>query len=279
VWVSLDFFDVLGAPIVAGRTFRADDIDRGAETVIVNTAFVRDVLDGRSPIGLRIRELPDGSAPALGSWLEIVGIAPDLGVLSGDVAATTMAAFYRPAPPGAVRPAQAIVRGGRDPAAAAARLHATAAAVDPGLRLHHVGRMSDGDPTLWSEFEFLYRLLTLVSVVALVLSLAGIHAAMSFAVAKRAREIGIRVALGADAARVVRATFLRPLVQVATGVALGSVLAGALAFAISGALSAVGAVLVAAYALAMLGVCLLSSVAPVRRALRVDPSEALRAEV
>ena len=119
----------------------------------------------------------------------------------------------------------------------------------------------------------------LVSVVAVVLSLAGIYSVMSFTVARRTREIGIRVALGASAPRVVASIFARPLTQVGVGVAAGGVLAGFLLLGMTGGKpSLAGSSLLAVYAALMLGVCLLACIAPTRRALRVQPTEALRIE-
>ena len=211
-----------------------------------------------------------------GPWLEIVGVAPDLGVIGDDL--TQTAGYYRPAAPGTVQPSHVVVHARGDTAQVASRLHAIAAAADPALRLHSIARISDGDPTEWLEFDFLFKLLALVSSIALLLSLAGIYSAMSLAVSRRTREIGIRVALGANVASVASATFGRTFAHVGLGVVLGAGLTGALAWAVTGGLSVAGALLVAGYAALMLAVCLLSSIAPVRRALRVDPTEALRAE-
>ena len=275
--VAVNWFDVLDTPMLAGRTFTHADLDPQARTIIVNASFVRTVLGGRNAVGLRLRELPNNPDDnRVGPWLEIVGVAPDLGVISGDPSQT--AGYYRPAPPGAAQLNHLVVHIAGDQAPVAARVHAHAAAVDPMLRLHAMGSLGAGEPTNWLEFEFLFKLLSVVSAIALLLSLAGIYAAMSFAVSRRRREIGIRVALGAGAARVASATFSRPLVQVGLGVLLGAALTAALTVAISGGLSAAAASGVAAYALLMLCVCLLPSIAPLRRALRVDPTEALRAE-
>jgi putative ABC transport system permease protein len=275
--VSVDYFDVLGAPVRTGRAFTTGDLDPQTRTVIVNASFVRDVLSGRHAIGLRMRELssdPDDDVP--GPWLEIVGVAPDLGMIGSDL--TQTAGYYRPAAPGSVQPSHVVVHVRGDTASVAARMHAIAAAVDPALRLHSVARISDGDPTEWLEFDFLFKLLALVSSIALLLSLAGIYAAMSLAVSRRTREIGIRVALGANVARVASATFGRTVAHVGLGVVLGAGLTGALAWTVTGGLSVSGAFLVAGYAALMLAVCLLSSITPLRRALRIDPTEALRAE-
>jgi hypothetical protein len=269
---------VLGARVRSGRAFHSGDLTDTAQTVIVNESFVTRMLAGRNAIGARFRELPaqPGGTPA-GPWLVIVGIVPDLGVIAGGEPGAT-AAYYMPARPGAGPLNQVIVHVRGDLAPVAARLHAIAATVDPTLRLHSVAPMSEGDPTMWLEFDFLFKLLLLVSGIALLLSLAGIYAALSFAVSRRTREIGIRVAMGASALRVTTAIFSKPLIQVGGGVLVGAGLTAALAVAVTGGVTMAGVALLAAYAALMLGVCLTPSITPVRRALRVDATEALRAE-
>jgi ABC-type antimicrobial peptide transport system permease subunit len=109
--------------------------------------------------------------------------------------------------------------------------------------------------------------------------LAGIYAVMAFTVARRTREIGIRVALGASQRRVLASIFRRPLTQVALGVLAGTFVTGLLAYGLNGmAVSPRGAAMVAAYAVLMLAVCLMACIVPTRRALAVEPTEALRAD-
>jgi putative ABC transport system permease protein len=122
-----------------------------------------------------------------------------------------------------------------------------------------------------------------MTAVALLLSLAGIYAVMSFLVARRTREIGVRVALGASRMAVVSAIFRRPLIQVGLGILAGAALIAVgrstLATQLPGmtdGLSLSGAAIILAYATVMLGVCLLSCVVPTRRALGVEPTIALR---
>jgi ABC-type antimicrobial peptide transport system permease subunit len=119
-----------------------------------------------------------------------------------------------------------------------------------------------------------------LTALALLLSLAGIYAVLSFTVARRTREIGVRVALGARPRRVVTAIFRRPLTQVALGVVTGGLVVGMMAFGLSqhGGLSIVEVVMLVAYVTLMFGVCMLACAVPTWRALRVEPTVALRSE-
>jgi ABC-type antimicrobial peptide transport system permease subunit len=119
----------------------------------------------------------------------------------------------------------------------------------------------------------------LVSFIVLLLSATGIHSLMSFTVARRTREIGVRVALGASPLRLVADIFRRPLIQVGLGVLAGGALVGVAAVQLSGGgLSLAQVALLPAYAMLMLAVCLLACIVPTRRALRLEPMDALRTE-
>jgi putative ABC transport system permease protein len=273
--VAPDYFAVVGVPVLRGRGFHAGDLQPGARTVVVNESFVQRVLGGRNPIGRHLRHLPrprrDGSAPADEPWYEIVGVVPDLGM------GVEPEGFYRPIAAGAAAPLYMAVHVRGDPQALAPRLRTLATVVDPTLQLHQLMPLDQVNEDRFLAFWF--WLIVLVSVVALLLSLAGIYAVMSFTVSRRTREIGIRVALGADARRLVGAIFRRPLTQVGIGILVGGVLVALLpAIVEMETMSAKGTALVVAYAVFMMGVCLLACVVPTRRALRVQPMEALRAE-
>jgi ABC-type antimicrobial peptide transport system permease subunit len=152
-------------------------------------------------------------------------------------------------------------------------------AVDPTLRLYDVRPLGDVNQSEQQFLTFWFRILLGVCAVALTLSLAGIYAVMSFTVARRTREIGIRVALGAAPWRVVLSVLRRPVAQVAAGIGAGATLIGSLLMAGTGGALSVGQVAaILAYAAAMLAVCLLACIVPTRRALRVQPTEALRAD-
>jgi putative ABC transport system permease protein len=283
--VDVDYFDVLGVPLRSGRGFQTAETDTTQRVVIVNQSFVDNVLGGRNPIGRRVRYVyfeeqdtrySDDDEP--GPWYEVVGVAPDLGMAKpgGD---PKFAGIYHPlSPQAATVPLHMAIQLRGDPQAFAPRLRAIAAAVDPALRLDAIvptAALSAGELQF---LDFWFRLSLLVSVIAMVLSLAGIYAVMSFTVARRTREIGIRVALGADPRRLVASIFRRPLTQVGVGLLTGGVLILVLPATMGGRVSAEVARVVAADVALMAAVCLLACVAPTRRALRVEPTEALRAD-
>jgi ABC-type antimicrobial peptide transport system permease subunit len=164
------------------------------------------------------------------------------------------------------------------------QVRAIAADVDPTIRLGEWQRLDHVlEDVLW--FIGLWMKITaLMTAVALLLSLSGIYSVMSFVVARRTREIGVRVALGASRGRVVTAIFRRPLIQVGLGVIGGGALIAIAATietempGLSGDVSIGQLAIVVAYAIFMLGVCLLACVVPTRRALGVEPTIALRTE-
>jgi ABC-type antimicrobial peptide transport system permease subunit len=174
------------------------------------------------------------------------------------------------------------VRG--DPMTLGPQLREIAAAVDPTLRLSELQRVDEVTNGILWVIRLWLRVTIIMTAVALLLSLSGIYAVLSYIVARRTREIGVRVALGANPRRVIGAIFRRPLTQVGFGVIAGAALIG-LAGSIetempglSGDLSLGQLAILLAYATLMLGVCLLACVVPTRRALRVEPTIALRTD-
>jgi predicted permease len=307
--VAPGYFDAVDAPVLSGRGFRMSDapdhleepgsLDARGGVVIVNQSFVRLVLGGRNPIGRRIQyvELEEWDAPRPpsanpGPWYEIVGVVRDLGMAVGSDAGTNnpesdkqaaggdpkVAGIYHPVVPGGVYPAHMAVHVSGDPAAFGPRLRAIATAIDPTLRLYDVTPLSDVTASELQFLSFWFRLLLGVATLALVLSLAGIYAVMSFTVSRRTREIGIRIALGADRRRVVTTILKRPIRQVALGVVAGTGIVAFMTSAATGALSAREITLVVSYAAVMMLVCLAACIVPTRRAFRIEPTEALRQE-
>ncbi|CAA9307246.1 MAG: hypothetical protein AVDCRST_MAG68-955 [uncultured Gemmatimonadetes bacterium] len=278
--IEPDYFEVLGRRVLSGRGFYAGDVQSGARVVIVNERFVDVVLGGKNPVGRRVRYLAGEGAASEDEarpWYEIVGVAPDLGMTSG----YGVGGLYHPVPADGVHADYLLVRVRGEPAEFAPALQRLAASVDPTLRLHDILPLDQVEASELEFYAFWIRITALLTLVVLVLSWAGIYAVMSFTVARRTREIGIRVAMGADARRVVLAIFRRPLTQVALGVATGAAVILILRTGLSdpGQEPSFGGVAaLVGYAAVMFGVCLLACIVPTRRALGIEPTEALRVE-
>ena len=248
-------------------------------------------MPGRNLIGHRVRlssgQTPDSNMAQL-PWYEIVGVVKELG-MSHAIERKEPAGVYLPFVPGSQSALSVIVQTQGDPLSIAPRVRELATAVDPALRVDQMTRIDQvTSPDLWF-FGLWVRVIIGLTAVALLLSLAGIYAVLSYIVARRTREIGVRVALGASARRVITSIFKRPLTQVTVGVIAGTVLIAVAAIAIQHTREFAGLVegsgltlgqvaLLVAYAILMLGVCTLACVVPTVRALRVQPTEALRAE-
>jgi putative ABC transport system permease protein len=296
--VDPSYFEVLDAPVLAGRAFTTADAAPGTRVAIVDQGFVDQILQGRNAVGQQVRFRYPGppsrpwapgnaNDPAgLGDWYEVIGVVPELGV-GAPTEPGRAAGFYLPVTPDQFDLIHMMVhvRGG-DPLTLAPQVRDIAAAVDPSLRLVNVQRANQANNDVLWVMTLWQRITIVLSNVALVLSLAGIYAVLSFTVARRTREIGVCVALGASRQRVVAATFRRPLLQVALGILVGTAIIFAVAMLIRGTefpglesdLTLRGMAMIVGYGIVMLGVCLLGCVVPTRRALSIEPTIALRTE-
>jgi hypothetical protein len=270
VHVSRGFFSAFGTSVVAGRDFAPLDFETG-HVLIVNESFARYVLGGRNAIGQRIR-IVTGEVESVGGkdWYEIIGMVKDFGWQLPEP--QEQSAMYRPSLPLVGRAGQLAVRV-RDPEAFAARLRTVADDVDPTIRLTDIKPLAQAGGGEAQANWALTGVAWLISFIVLLLSATGIHSLMSFTVARRTREIGIRVALGASPGRIVRGIFSRGFLQISVGVLAGSGLA-----ALLGLGSMRQLMLLLAADGVMLVVGLTACAVPLRRALRIDPTEALRAE-
>jgi hypothetical protein len=276
--VAIDYFQVLNVDVRLGRDFHSGDLKADPGVVIVNESFVHRILGDRNPIGQRVRYLaseeyrsPDQDP---GPWLEIVGVVEDLGKMSG----YGPQGMYHPAAVGDIYPVNIVVQVKGDAKPFTPRLQSVALAVDPTLRLHSV--MTLGEVTnAEQQFDgFWFALLLTLTSIALLLSLGGIYAIMSFTVVQRTREIGIRVALGSSRTRVVSAVLRRPFLQVVTGIASGWLLIASMQSILGEGFTLGFAGSLTAHALFMMVVCMLACIVPTRRTLSVEPSQALSAE-
>jgi putative ABC transport system permease protein len=274
--VEPDFFTVFEALPIAGRLLGQADNADVARVAVVNASFVRNVLGGRNAIGRRLKYRASSGGGQLipqQQWIEIVGVVRDLGMSSDPTRSAGIYLLLNLQALSSVRIA-GVVAG--DMTAATKALRAAAAKADAALRIGDVQTLATVTANGVKTINYIAGAIGLVSAAALVLALSGLYAVMSFAVSRRTREIGIRVALGSPRSRVVVTVLRRPLMQLTFGAIFGTLLTVGvsrlmeLPIGFSLGLIAVGPIIFA--------VCLLACIVPARRALQVDPIEALRAE-
>ena len=279
--IATDFFDQLDQPLVAGRAFDARDLRTDAGTIIVNATFAQHAFGSLNPIGRRVRQT-SADGESAGPWLEIVGVVGHLGLHA--LTPSQDDGVYLPLAEGDANPVRLAIWVRGDPSVFAPRVQQLARAVDTDAVI--------GIPTPLNEvFEGDWYLLKAVVVgaallVGVLLSLAAsaLYAILSLAVSQRSREIGIRVALGASRWRIARDIAARAVVQIGAGVLLGLPFAGALCYEFleltGSGRSVPGAMAMASVlgASVMLLVSLTACTVPTLRALRIAPTDAIRAE-
>jgi predicted permease len=269
--VGAGYHDAFGARLLAGRALRAADAGSPNEPVVVNEAFVRVV--GRNPVGARLRTLQRGPERETGPWHEIVGVVTDLWTLPADWSGA--AYIYRAASPAELDPVVVAVRVAGDPAPLTPRVDALARQVDAGLQLRDVVTFEEIVAQQQRPAVFGGVVIGSVLLTAVVFSAAGLYALMSVAVARRTREIGIRIALGASRRRVLRTVFARAGRQLGGGILAGNTIILLIAWRTD---SLTTDLLVSSVitSVIMAAVGVLACAAPARRALRVQPTDALR---
>jgi hypothetical protein len=270
--VGAGYHEAFGAKIVTGRGLHAADVGALNGPVVVNEAFMRVV--GRNPVGARVRTVQRGGERELGPWHEIVGVVTDLGMLfPADWGGA--AYIYRAASAAELDPVVVAVRVAGDAAPLAPRTAALARQVDAGLHLRDIVTLDD--IVAQEQIRMVGGSVVFGSVllVALVFCAAGLYALMAVAVKRRTREIGIRIALGANPRRVLGSVFARAGRQLGGGIIAGNSLILLLAWR-ADSLTADLLVSSVITSVIMAAVGVLACAAPARRALRVQPTEALR---
>ena len=274
--VGPDYFETFGQRLIAGRRFLAAEIESGAPVAVVDDTFVRRILGGRNALGIQVRRPPTDTIPEPGPWLEIVGVVRDLS--NAGEKTTEDATLYQPMNVGADTLTRVVVHSRASDAGA--RLRAAAEAVDPQMKLAEVMSLERFIDTEVQTFRFLSMLVGIVAAVALLLSTASIYALISFTLSRREKEIGIRTALGAAPGQVVSAVLGRALKQVGIGILIGSVpgyFVGGLDLEGAGFFGAwTPFVTTLTTILFRIVVTTLACIVPIRRALNLQPTEALR---
>jgi predicted permease len=273
--VSGGYFDAMGMPLIAGRTFTEQDVEDAPGVTIVSASLARKYWPGENPVGKRLRFDDDPKAP----WITVVGVAGDARQLG--LAKEPPVLLYFPYGQFILPFTSVAVRSALPPATVASMMRAQLAAIDRDLPFGDIEPLKNDVEENMDGPRFRAMLIGTFALLALVLAAVGVFGLISYTVAQRTREIGIRVALGAAPRQVLVPVIREGLVRAGSGIAIG--LAGAFAAArtLSAFLFGVGAtdpMTFAAVAVLMLAVATLASYIPSRRALKVDPVVALRAE-
>ncbi len=270
-WIGANYFETMNQPLVLGRRFTATEIAAGRDVAIVDESFVRLVLGGRPAVGQLVRQRIS-NAPS-GPWLEIVGVVRD--IAATPTSKTNQSMIYRPFAPGTPPAHRVVIHARTDPGQVGTPIRLAALAADPRLRFFEIHTVERSAEIEIQEQGFFVKAMGAVGLVTLLLATAGIYAMIAFTLSRRTREIGIRTALGASRFRVMRGVLARAVIQVGAGVLLGGI-PGAILVRTTGGTSLGAATITAAVAAIILSVAVVACIVPVRRALRVQPTEALR---
>ena len=277
-WISAtpEFFNTLKSPVLEGRAFAISDRPGELPVAIVNREFVSKFYNGKSPIGKRIRL---GNSSSKQPWLTIVGVVGNQ--FTGDNERPIVPAIYQPFAQSRVNFAWISARTSVPPTSIAASVRRAVASINADIPLYWVDTL---DHQIAQQVWFVRVFGTMFMIfgfVALFLASVGLYAVMAFSVSRRIREVGIRMALGARAADVVRMIFRQGLIQLAIGMTIGLLLAVGIGSTLKAILFQVqprDPQIFAGVAIVLTLVGLVACLVPARRATQVDPLVALRAE-
>jgi putative ABC transport system permease protein len=274
--VTPGFFKTFDVAVLRGRPITAEDRAGALPVVVVNQRLVDENFRGADPIGQRINLTPGDTNP---SWVTIVGVIPTLYSASlGDPWPPELLTAFRQESHGS---ANIAIRTTGDPTSIAQPLRTVVASLDRDLPVYSLAPMSDVLAQFTWPMRIFGGLFLVFGIVALALASIGLYAVLAFSVSRREREMGIRMALGAAAADVVRLVFRDAAVQLASGVSIGLMLgvgaarlARAALFGVEPTDPATIAVVLTTLAVTGFAAC----VVPALRATKSDPVRSLRAE-
>jgi predicted permease len=295
-FVSPRFFVAVGTRVLQGRTFTDEDTSTSRQVAVVNQTFVKKYLDGKQPIGVLF-----GPDPRLSTAYEIVGVVDDSKY--GDPSRETRPMFFKPLSqttdyqhvdaPQTIRDqatkneqfahfsSNIVVRYEGDAAAATAAVRRVLQQVNADIPIRYLATYDEQVSSYFTRQQLVVRLTAIFGALALILASIGLYGVTAYGVARRIPEIGLRMALGADRASVVRLILRGAATQIGVGLLIGipaALLAGHFlqsqlyqvnGYDIRTILAACGVLLLSA---------LVASAIPARRASSVEPMQALRAE-
>ena len=273
--VTPGYFDAAGIPLLKGRGVSTSDNETAPKVVVISAATAQQFWPGESPIGKRLKWGPPTSREA---WVEVVGVVGAARYRDPRVESLDVYVPYTQSP---WKLNHLVVRAAGDPRALTASLRSALAELDPEARAVQVATVGDLAAVALRQPRFQMTLVGAFAVLALLLGAVGIFGVVSFATARRTRELGVRMALGAQGSDVKRLVIGETLRTVAVGVALG--VAGAVAGVrvlrgLVYGVSAADPLTFIAVPLVVTAVAVLAAAIPAHRASRVDPIGVLRTD-
>jgi predicted permease len=274
VRVAVNFFETMGIPLLAGRAFTAADSLAAPRVALINEAAVRKFFPNEQPLGRRF-----GSSPETSGQIEVIGVVRDAKYNSvREDAPATMYVPYTQSPIGAMA---FEVRTASDPVSTVGAIREAVRQADPNVPLTNVSTQMEAIEARFSQERLFAQAYAFFGGLALLVAAVGLFGVMSYSVARRVNEIGVRMALGAQRADVVRMIMRESMLLVVPGVMIGiaaAVTSGRLVAASLFGLQPTDAITISIAVLILLAVSTLAGYLPARRAARVDPMVALRAE-
>jgi predicted permease len=280
--VSPDYFQTLGIELIRGRLFTAEDNRDSPQVIVIDEVLAQEYFQNEDPIGKRLKHGPDTPS------LEIVGVVRHVEPYSLDRQGAGPAQFYTnfnqislQGLPGYVRRINLLTRTEVEPLSLASAVRGQIAALNKDQAVFNVNTMEQIVAQSVASRRFSMLLLTVFAVIALALASIGIYGMMSYAVAQRTREIGVRMALGAQSGNVLKLVIGQGMKLALVGVAFGLLSSLALTQLMKNLLFGVSATDPLTFVLIALLLTIVTLIAcwiPARRATKVDPLVALRYE-
>lgn len=276
--VSPDFFRALEINMLNGRSFTIEDSAEAPAVAIINETMAKTFWPDQhaSAIGQKIKL---GAPRAPGNWATIIGIVSDIPHRGLD--STPKPDWYLPLSQSPARTMTLLVRTALDPASLTAAIRQEVRAIDAARPINKVSTMNEIIASSVAPRRFSAMLLAVFAAVALLLAATGVYGVMAYAVSQRTREVGVRMALGAQRSDVIRLILKQGLMLTLIGIAAGIIGAVAAARAMTNMLYGVKTtdpLTFAAVASLLIIVALLACYLPARRAAKLDPMTALRHE-